>query len=242
MGSGLDWNEICESISTDFYCLAIDLPGHGKSKIKKDESAYSIQNTASYIIDFLQSRKIGSCHLIGYSMGGRLAFFLAIHYPEFFQKIIIESASPGIKSKVERNERAKHDFNLAKKLESGNFKHFLLDWYNQPIFNVLKRSKNFANLLKSRLQNDPVELAKSLREMSTGKQPSLWDKLHLIKNDVLLIAGEFDQKYRNIVTATSSEIKSSKTVIIKRSGHNSHFENRNEFIEQIRKFVTIHLV
>ncbi|MFC2088483.1 2-succinyl-6-hydroxy-2,4-cyclohexadiene-1-carboxylate synthase [Calditrichota bacterium] len=237
MGSGTDWNVIFKHLSAEFYCLAVDLPGHGKSILNNTTLNYSMPNTAKSIVDFLQTNDFQYCHLIGYSMGGRLAIFLAVNFPAFFKKIVIESASPGIKSITERKLRLEHDFDLADKLESVEFKDFLSDWYNQPIFYTLKNSRYFANLIKARSENDPHELAKSLRKMSVGNQPSLWDELHTIKNEVLLVYGEFDNKYRNIVQQMKREIKNAKITLIKNAGHNTHLENQIDYIKYVKKFL-----
>ncbi|RKX21024.1 MAG: hypothetical protein DRP35_05090 [Candidatus Zixiibacteriota bacterium] len=140
MGSRLDWNEVIENFLPDYCCLTLDLPGHGQSKIYDDEQ-YRIEKTATIVIDTLQKNKISKCHLIGYSMGGRLAYFLLVHYPEYFEKAIIESATPGIISTTERRERILNDYELAAKLDEMNqtrFNDFLSEWYNLDLFKSLK--------------------------------------------------------------------------------------------------------
>lgn len=237
MGSSLDWQIISENLSSDYYCMAIDLPGHGKSEIENKKNSYSIKKTAKYIIDFLKNNKIESSHIIGYSMGGRLAIYLAINYPNYFKKIIIESAQPGILDSAERLNRKKFDHEISQKIEIMGLSKFLKFWYNQPIFTTLKNNKNFANLLNSRIKNDPKKLSKSLIEMGAGAQPSLWKDLIKIKNPCLLIAGEFDLKYQKIFSKMHKEIYSSNFVILKNCGHNTHFENPVEFIKVIKKFL-----
>ena len=237
MGSSSDWQKICNDLSSDFYCLAIDLPGHGKSEVDEYENSFSIENAARYISEFLENNNIESCHLLGYSMGGRLAIYLAINYPNFFNKIIFESAQPGISDSIERLNRKNHDYKHSQKLEIMNLSEFLKVWYNQPIFETLKQHKRFANLLNSRLNNDPKKLSKSLIEMGAGTQPSLWNELYRIKNPCLLIAGEFDIKYQKLFSKIHKEIFSSKFIILKNCGHNTHFENPDEFIKVVKKFL-----
>jgi 2-succinyl-6-hydroxy-2,4-cyclohexadiene-1-carboxylate synthase len=237
MGSSSDWQNISENLSSDYYCMAIDLPGHGKSEIDNTENSYSIKRTAKYIIDFLQNNNTASCDFIGYSMGGRLAIYLAIKYPNYFNKIIIESAQPGILDLIERRNRKKLDHELSRKLEIMGLSEFLEFWYNQPIFATLKNHKSFANLVNSRIKNDPRKLSKSLVEMGTGAQPSLWKDLIKITSPCLLIAGEFDLKYQKIFSKMHKEIYSSNFVIIKNCGHNTHFENPDEFIKVVKKFL-----
>ena len=237
LGSSSDWKSIVKNLSSDFYCLAIDLPGHGLSEIDDSKDSYTIENTAMYISEFLQDNKFEKCNLVGYSMGGRIAIYLAIHYPDYFNKIIIESAQPGIKDDIEREQRKKHDKNLAQKLISKPFQEFLEFWYNQPIFETLKNHKNFANLFQSRLNNSPQKLAKSLEEIGAGAQQSLWAELRKIENSCLLITGEFDTKYQKIFSKMHKEIYSSNFVILKKSGHNTHFENSDEFVKVVKKFL-----
>jgi 2-succinyl-6-hydroxy-2,4-cyclohexadiene-1-carboxylate synthase len=237
LGNSLDWKFIAEIFSADYYCLSIDLPGHGFTKFSETKNSFSVENTAYAIIDLLQNKNIKTCNLIGYSMGGRVAFYLAIYFPQFFNKIVIESAQPGIDNDPERELRKKHDFEIAQKIITGSFEDFLGFWYDQPIFKSLKKHKNFANLLRARLKNNPNCLAKALKEVGVGTQPSLWKDLHKIKSPCLLIAGEFDTKYQRIFSKVHKEIFSSYFVIIKNAGHNVHFENTDEFIKVVKKFL-----
>jgi 2-succinyl-6-hydroxy-2,4-cyclohexadiene-1-carboxylate synthase len=237
MGNCSDWQNICINLSSDFYCIALDLPGHGKSKIDESKNSYSIDNTAKYIIKFLENNKIEKCNLLGYSMGGRIAIYLSIYYPHFFNKIVIESAQPGLSDANERFFRKKYDVELAQKLEVLDLSDFLEFWYNQSIFKTLKKHKNFANLLNSRINNNPRKLSKSLLENGTGIQPSLWNDLYKINSQCLLITGEFDLKYQKIFTKMHKRINLSKFVILKNCGHNTHFENPDEFIKVVKKFL-----
>jgi len=205
------------------------------SEIDESANSYDIENTAKYIVELIQSHNVKKCNLLGYSMGGRIAIYLAIYYSEYFDKIVIESAQPGIKDKIERMKRKNHDQILAENLESKSFHNFLDSWYNQSIFKTLKKHNNFANLRKSRLNNNPRNLAKSLLEIGAGVQPSLWQDLKKIENDCLLIAGEFDTKYQTIFSKMHKEIFSSKFIIIKNAGHNIHVENPDEFTKIVKK-------
>lgn len=238
LGSGTDWINISEALSLNHYCICLDLPGHGKTDIVVTKNSYNIENTAKYIINFLQDKNIHTCGLVGYSMGGRISIYLAIHYPKFFKKIIIESAQPGIEDVEEREQRKKHDSLLAQKLKSNPLDEFLEFWYNQQIFESLKHHKNFANLLKSRLNNNSQKCAKSLLEIGAGFQPSLWIDLKRIKSPCLLVTGEYDLKYQKIFSKMHQEIFSSDFVIIKNAGHNSHFENPEEFSKVVKKFLS----
>ncbi|MEB3343082.1 2-succinyl-6-hydroxy-2,4-cyclohexadiene-1-carboxylate synthase [Okeania sp.] len=233
MGNTNDFREIIPELSEKFCCLRVDLPGHGKTKIFGSEEYYNMPNTATALIDLLDDLKIEKCYLFGYSMGGRLALYLAINYPTRFEKIILESASPGLKTKKERSLRYQADFKLANKLENSNFEEFLWNWYSQPLFASLRQDNNFENVIKKRLENNQLELAKSLRSLGIGNQPSLWNKLSNHQIPTLLIVGEYDDKFQVINTEMAKLCRVAQVKIIPESGHNIHWENPREWVESI---------
>jgi 2-succinyl-6-hydroxy-2,4-cyclohexadiene-1-carboxylate synthase len=94
-------------------------------------------------------------------------------------------------------------------------------------------------MLEQRLNNSPSQLAKSLRNLSTGKQPSLWEKLSRNEIPLLLISGELDSKFVQINRQMQQLCKSSQLEVIPSCGHNIHFENPNLFIEKIKTFFVL---
>lgn len=237
MGNSHEFDQAISLLSHEFYCLTVDLPGHGETKVLGGDECYTMPNTAHAIINLLDDLKITKCFLVGYSMGGRLALYLTLHFPERFSKVILESASPGLSTEVERAERVKRDEQIARKLErsidKNDFIAFLSNWYSQPIFGSIKNYPQFQHLVEVRLQNNPIELAKSLRFMGTGCQPSLWKKLKKNTNPILLLAGEYDEKFVYINTEMTQICDFCHLNIISHSGHNIHFENVRDFVKNV---------
>jgi len=237
MGSSNDFIEVIPQLSKKFCCLTVDLPGHGKTRIFGSEKYYNMPNTAIALIGLLDDLKIEKCYLFGYSMGGRLALYMAINFPTRFEKIILESASPGLENKVERSLRYESDLKLTDKLENSNYEEFLWNWYGQPLFASLKQHNNFDRVRKRRLENNPLELAKSLQNLGIGNQPSLWGKLSNHQIPTLLIVGEYDHKFQAINTEMAELCQVAQMKIIPKSGHNIHWENPKEWVESIISFL-----
>ncbi|MEG4071436.1 2-succinyl-6-hydroxy-2,4-cyclohexadiene-1-carboxylate synthase [Microcoleus sp. Pol14C2] len=235
-GSSQDFSRMIPLLSNSYCCLAVDLPGHGKTQVNGDESCYTMSNTAQALIELLDDLQIDKCLLLGYSMGGRLALYMTLHFPERFEKVVLESASPGLKTQKERSHRLEADLQLAQKLENSNIKDFLFNWYDRPLFNSLKNSPNFDKLIETRLANNPLELAKSLRNMGTGNQPSLWEKLAQNNIPLLLLAGEYDDKFITINTEIAKLCPAAIREIVPKAGHNIHFENIDNFVTVVREF------
>jgi 2-succinyl-6-hydroxy-2,4-cyclohexadiene-1-carboxylate synthase len=230
-GNCQDFSGIISLLSKNYCCLAVDLPGHGKTKVTGDETCYNMSNTAIALIKLLDDLEIEKCCLFGYSMGGRLALYMTLHFPDRFDRTVLESASPGLKAQQERSHRLQADLELAQKLENSNIKDFLLNWYDRPLFQSLKNSPKFDRLLETRLANSPIELAKSLRNMGTGNQPSLWEKLPHNQIPLLLLAGEYDDKFKIINTEMANLCPAASLQIVPKTGHNIHFENVDKLVE-----------
>ncbi|MCC3433104.1 MAG: 2-succinyl-6-hydroxy-2,4-cyclohexadiene-1-carboxylate synthase [Microcoleus sp. PH2017_04_SCI_O_A] len=209
-------------LSQSYCCLAVDLPGHGQTRVIGDESCYNMSNTAQALIHLLDDLQIDKCLLLGYSMGGRLALYMTLHFPDRFEKVVLESASPGLKTEKDRSHRRQADSQTAQNLENSNIKDFILNWYDR--------------LIESRLANNPLELAKSLRNMGTGHQPSLWEKLAQNQIPILLLAGEDDDKFQRINAEIASLCPAATLKIIPNAGHNIHFENIDDFASVVRQF------
>ncbi|NER32893.1 MAG: 2-succinyl-6-hydroxy-2,4-cyclohexadiene-1-carboxylate synthase [Oscillatoria sp. SIO1A7] len=231
MGNSNDYREVIPQLSAKFCCLAVDLPGHGQTKIAGEDDRYSMPNTARALISLLDELEIERCFLAAYSMGGRLALYLLLHFPERFEKAVLESASPGLKTAAERELRRQRDRQLAEKLETGDFQEFLLNWYRQPLFQSSAARPDFEELIARRLENNPHLLAKSLRNMGTGNQPSLWEKLADNKVPLLLLVGEKDDKFRAINTEMAGLSPLARMAIAPNTGHNIHFENHTYYVE-----------
>ncbi len=238
LGRGADFTEIAQCLSDRACSLLIDLPGHGQSLLPDDRD-YTMAATAHLIIDRIKQRQLPPAYLYGYSMGGRLALYLAIHYPRYFRHTILESASPGCRTEPERQQRQPADLILADRLEQAtetDFSDFLQYWYNQPLFQSLRQHPSFVTLHQQRLQNNSQFLAKSLRGMGTGFQPSLWSALPTHPHPVHLLTGAVDQKFTDIQTAMRAIAPSVTGSVIQQTGHNIHWENPAAVIREIASF------
>ncbi|NJR40042.1 MAG: 2-succinyl-6-hydroxy-2,4-cyclohexadiene-1-carboxylate synthase [Leptolyngbyaceae cyanobacterium CSU_1_4] len=241
MGDRHDFDLTTSRLMDGYPCLAIDLPGHGETQVR-EEADYGMALTARAIIGALDQLQISQCFLVGYSMGGRLALYLTVHFPSRFPRVVLESASPGLKTKKERKQRVQQDERLARELET-DFANFLTNWYGQPLFASMKHLKDnsqsptLAQILERRQQNQPYELAKSLRNLGTGSQPSLWTELAQHPVPLRLVVGELDQKFVQINQEMQAICPSAQLQIVAGCGHNIHVENVQGFVESLREFL-----
>jgi 2-succinyl-6-hydroxy-2,4-cyclohexadiene-1-carboxylate synthase len=239
-GSCHSWNEFAGFFCSQIESVAIDLPGHGQTESFKNPERYKIEHTAEDIIAIADHLDLEHFSLMGYSMGGRLALFLAVNYPERINALILESTSPGIADPTKRRQRQEWDYAVADRIEREGITSFV-DWWEQlPLFAtqaVIPEARR-ANLRQERLNNNVMGLANSLRSMGTGSQPSLWDALNDLKIPTLLICGELDEKFVAVNHGMANIIPRAKLVIVGGTGHNIHFENPEGFASVLVNFCT----
>jgi pimeloyl-ACP methyl ester carboxylesterase len=113
MGRREDWKPVVAALAEEYYCICPDLPGHGKNCLPGSGAGWEMAEAASGLMLLLNKYQIERCALVGYSMGGRLALYLAATYPKRFTRVVLESASPGLRTEEERAPRRQHDDNLA---------------------------------------------------------------------------------------------------------------------------------
>ena len=234
MGDCHDFDGAIEYLS-EFCCLVVDLPGHGQTEVEQD-SDYQMENIALGLTELLTKLQIERCILVGYSMGGRIALYLTIYFPQFFLGTVLESASPGLATKLERDRRIVRDLQLSDRLETESFADFVNRWYDNSLFRSFRIHPNYQQAIYRRLQNDPIELAKSLLSCGLGQQPSLWARLTEIKPPLLLIVGELDLKFRAINQKMFDFAPQARLAMVENSGHNVHFEHPVKFCQLFKDF------
>jgi 2-succinyl-6-hydroxy-2,4-cyclohexadiene-1-carboxylate synthase len=140
--------------------------------------------------------------------------------------LILESASPGLATEAERDERQVRDNDLADRIERDGIAAFVDYWEALPLFASQQRLPDDvrARLRSQRLNNRPAGLANSLRGMGTGVQPSMCDRLPGLAMTTLLLAGEFDSKFVGLAQQMYDLIPEARLQIVPNTGHTIHLE------------------
>jgi 2-succinyl-6-hydroxy-2,4-cyclohexadiene-1-carboxylate synthase len=238
-GSGSNWNHLLPALTPHFRVITLDLPGHGSTEAPPDPQPYNIENSAADIAAILDSLKIERAVILGYSMGGRVALFFALHYPERVRALILESASPGLATVQERAERIASDEALAGFIEQADLEAFVDRWEKIPLFasQAALPEDVRAKLRRQRLQNRLQGLANSLRGMGTGAQPSLWEKLPGLTAPVLILTGELDSKFKHIGQQMQERLPNVRREVVAEAGHTIHLEKPRRFEDLVQGFL-----
>lgn len=238
-GSSEDWDRITPKINSRFACAVIDLIGHGRSDSPEEFVYYMADSIADQILNSINAFTEEKIILAGYSMGGRAALNFAVKYPERVKGLILESASPGIKSEEERKKRIKKDAELAQFISGCTIEEFVDYWMNQDLFATQLRFSKFKReeIRKQKLKNSKTGLVNSLNCFGTGVMLPLYDQLPNIKCETLLITGGLDSKFTQINSGILKKFPSAEHVIINTAGHNTHMEEPSKFIQAVNQFL-----
>ena len=240
MGCAEDWHAVMNALAKDYFCLAVDLPGHGKSELPEIPQFQLIDYLIGSVHGLLDVLQLKQVFMVGYSMGGRLAFELIRANSNIFLGVVLESASPGIEDSASRKKRLRDDAKLAVKLEDSDFRQFLSDWYDQPVFKSIRKNTDLNKLIEKRLENDPLNLAKLLRGFSVAQQDPFWPKIKDLKLPFLYLAGSEDPGYVKLAKNISELNDKIEISVIADAGHNIHFEQPELYIQTIREFLHKH--
>nr|WP_255718824.1 alpha/beta fold hydrolase [Micrococcus sp. ACRRV] len=93
MGRGRNFTGVATALADDFTVELIDLPDHGQSPWT---DAVDYQDMADRVADHLRAGLAadGPVHLLGHSMGGKVAMVLALRHPELVERLVVVDISP----------------------------------------------------------------------------------------------------------------------------------------------------
>jgi len=237
-GSGESMAGVASELAGDRCVYRLDLLGHGRADAPLDVDLYSMQRCVGQVVDVLDALDIASTHLLGYSMGARVALSLCVAYPTRVRSALLIGVSPGLEEARERAARVASDEALARRIEDEGVPAFVEHWMRIPLFasqarldpEVRERAR------AQRLSNRSHGLAGSLRGMGTGAMPPLHTHLHRVKLPVCLVVGDEDAKFLSIATDLQRALPDARLSVLNRAGHAAHVEQPAAFAEVARRF------
>lgn len=81
------WGKVIESLKGQYRCIALDLPGYGKSS--SGDFSYSMSFFAETVATLIEQLEIENPIVVGHSMGGQIALTLALAQPDLMSKMVL---------------------------------------------------------------------------------------------------------------------------------------------------------
>jgi 2-succinyl-6-hydroxy-2,4-cyclohexadiene-1-carboxylate synthase len=238
-GSSASMAGVSSGLCDRYTTLRIDLIGHGRSDAPRKTSDYAFERCVDQVAAVISTLATAPVHLIGYSLGGRVALGLCAQHPDSVRSATLIGARAGIAAEEARSQRVRADEELADRIERDGIEKFVDDWMSLPLFASQARlgAEQLAAARRQRLQNRPRGLANSLRGMGAGAQPALAGKLRGFTAPVRLIVGAEDAKFHELAVELARDLPRARVETIPEAGHAAHLENPAAFLEVVRDFL-----
>jgi len=238
-GSGSVWAALAAGLRRRrLRTIAPDLPGHGRAGVPPDLASASVERTADDLARLVRRLDAAPAHVLGYSLGARVALALAVANPEVIDRLVLESPSAGVADPAERAARREADERLADEIERDGLEAFIDRWERNPVFasHAKLDPRRASHQREIRLRNSPAGLAASLRAAGQGAMTPLHDRLVEITRPTLVIAGALDPA-RHRAEQVAAGIPGARLAIIVRAGHTPHLERPDAFRRLVIEFL-----
>ena len=242
MAFSANWRKIANKLEDRYQCLIYDQRGHGRSF--KPESGYTPQDFAEDLNKITQELGWSTFHLVGHSMGGRVAMVFANMFPEKVRTLTIED----IGADVQPNSYKYYENMLNVVPTPFDTKDAMKTFFENEFLNRFKPSEDPV-VLKTFLMANIVEAENGQYDWKFSKQAIVeivreghmkdrWLELSSFKMPVLLVRGEkshvlYAEEYEKMLqinpVITGVEIKG--------TGHWVHYEKYEEFTQQLSNFI-----
>ena len=171
----------------------------------------------------VRSQEFSGSHLVGYSLGGRLALGLLFRHPGLFTAATLLGTHPGLGSTEECEARLRRDEAWAELLEEQGLDTFLDAWESQPLFESQTLTQRAAQR-RLRESLDPSGLARAMRGLSLGRMPDFRPRLQSLSLPVCWVAGGSDMKFSALARECAEVTPAGSLEILPGAGHNAVLE------------------
>jgi 2-succinyl-6-hydroxy-2,4-cyclohexadiene-1-carboxylate synthase len=227
--NGRSWLEIISRMPAGWMWIVPDLRGHGETRARRGTPC--TMNSCTADLEMLWDHLgVPATHLVGYSMGGRLALHVAARRPKRILSLLTIGAHAGLEEEA-REGRRRGDEGLAERIEQDGLEAFVNYWGALPLFAGLERRGPafVAQVRAERLTNHVAGLACSLRGMGAGAMDPLWDDLAGVVFPCTFVAGQLDHGYVASARRLASIVPHGRVEVVPRAGHTVHLERPDAF-------------
>lgn len=242
MAFSANWRKIANKLETDYQCLIYDQRGHGRSF--KPDAGYGPDILAEDLDKMTEELGWKNFHLVGHSMGARVAMVFAHKYPHKVRTLTIEDMGPNVLA--DSYKYYEKMLNIVPTPFSS--KEAVKTFFEKEFLNLFAPSEK-PQVLLTFLMANIEEKADGSYDWRFSKQGIIdivreghlkdrWLELSSFKMPVLLVRGETSHILSSEEFNKMLEINPNITGIeIKGAGHWVHYEKYEEFTQTLRSFL-----
>jgi pimeloyl-ACP methyl ester carboxylesterase len=226
------WDDQLAALAREFRVIRYDVRGYGGSF--QPDLLYSDAEDLAGLLDYLGVRK---SHIIGLSLGGRIAIDFALAHPSRVSSLTL--AGPGL-SGYEPPDAAAADlrmWNLIKAARDEGPEKVTELWLKDPFMAPAMEQPRLAPALR-KLARENAHCWLQNPILQRPPKPLAAERLSQIKVPTLLVLGDRDVPQAKATIETLEKgIRGSKKVLIKNAGHIVNMEQPEQFNDAVLSFL-----
>lgn len=241
--AGCTWSpQFVEELARGYTVITFDHRGTGQSPAG-DDSRYSTRLFAADAVRLMRDLGIASVHVLGHSMGGRVAQWMALDAPDLVRSLILVSTGAG-----SDDARGEHDcvpIPVALGLGEVGYEQYIRQVQRTSFFTeaFAAEEPDAVRWLGDAFWAGRPSLANYLRHVVARQEHRTRDRLHLIAAPTLVTVGTADT-HRG---GTGSHVEQSEYLVghiadarfepIKDAKHGLFWENTEAILDLTRKWL-----
>jgi len=230
--SSRSWKKQVPLFSQHYRVITFDIRGHGRSD--KHIEPYSIELFAADTVELLKALGVGLTHVVGFSMGGMIAFQMAVDAPELVRSLVAVNCCPEGSMRTFNNgvECVKHMVGL----QINDIKRWRRPNGVEPV-SVSVQERSHQSVIQRMAVTNKLAYANAFGALVKW---SVADRLETIKCPTLMITGDGDFVPVSIKEEYASKMPYAELAVINNSRHGTPRERTEEFNSVLLEFVSRH--
>lgn len=218
------FNEVIEEFNTQYDVIAIDLPGHGESKLEKE--SYSVYDYAKAVAEVLQHEGVSEATWLGHSMGGYIALAALEKNIAPIKRVILAYSSDLADTEEQKEKRTKQQQQISEVGVEKFVDEIIGNFFGE---NAKEETINVARQIAYRASKEGLITA--LEAMKS--RPSQQELLEQTHTPILVIEG-FQDKIVKPINVKNPNVRKNETM----TGHLGMLEDPQGFIQAVHQFMT----
>lgn len=225
-----DWEMQIPTFSKNYQTITFDLRGHGQSQ--KPSGPYSMSLFAKDTADLIKSLGIAPVHVVGISLGGMIAFQLAVDYPELIKRLVIVNSGPEVVVRTLKDRwQVFLRFAIVRLLGMRKMGEVL----SKRLFPNDEHAVIRQMFVERWAENDIRSYLNTLRAIVGW---SVADKIHTINLSTLVVAADGDYTPVSAKEAFVPKMGNAELIVIQDSRHAVPVEKPEEFNQIVSAFLS----
>src|SRR5882672_5145109 len=232
-GDGSRWEPNIAPLAAEFHVFVLDEIGFGQSD--KPLANYHNGMLSEFLVGFLRTLGIQKASLVGNSMGGFVAAYTAVHYPDMVDRLVLVDGA-GYKRSGDEPRRDPH----VRQIQNGATREetrelLLLMLHDKSLVTDQMVDDNFVMRLRS-----SFTISKWLDASENGLGGITAEEMRTIKAPTLILWGKYDQLAgppERTGERLHGDIQGSHLIVIDNAGHLPQLEQPEQFNNLVREFL-----